>query len=472
MKRRELLRSLSVMGGAAFLAPGIWSREAQAQMNARAMSTHRSKVLGEINYLRPAVLPQVISIFLYGGPSELGGNLTNMAEINAQSQNKYDTRLEAGKQNTFVTANGFWGGGDNGAGGETMERMLSANRLSVYRTVNRVKDDSKAHRPSIFSNLTGMIGEDDTRPGIATNLAAILSANGVIAGDARFPFVSFEGESLVFSQGDSIILPHLKPVTLTENFDNPYVRSQNRFADKAETGIEDLAKAISGGQGPRFEKAALALTKRAEVATFITGLATRVKTPTLPTDPDDATKTLAYPNTNFGNRLKAAAILAIESPETLFISLGSGGLGGWDDHDSATGSYTQRLRELMSALEVAAKHFDAVGKNNVIINVFGDFGRNANLNNSLGWDHGNNQNLYTVSGNGVAGRKLGKIVGRTILQGKADQNRLFTTPAADSYQFEPFSIASTMYKYFGVQNPEVLSGEAPIDENAANERKG
>ncbi len=156
----------------------------------------------------------------------------------------------------------------------------------------------------------------------------------------------------------------------------------------------------------------------------------------------------------------------------MFISLGSGGLGGWDDHDSATGSYTQRLRELMSALEVAAKHFDAVGKNNVIINVFGDFGRNANLNNSLGWDHGNNQNLYTASGNGVAGRKLGKIVGRTTLQGKADQNRLFTTPAADSYQFEPFSIASTMYKYFGVQNPEVLSGEAPIDENAANERKG
>lgn len=469
MKRRDLLKSLGVVGGASLLVPGLWSREAQAQMSMRAVSNARAKVLAEVNYARPTVMPQVISIFLYGGPSELGGNLTNMAEINAQSQNKYDARLEPGKAN--FTANGFWGGGANGAGGEAMERMLKANRLSVYRTINRVKDDSKAHRPSIFSNLTGMIGEDDARPGIATNLAGILSANGVVLPDARFPFVSFEGESLVFNQGDTSVLPHLKPITLTQNFDNPYVRGANKPAEAVEARIEALAKSISGVQSARFEKASQALAKRGEVASFITSLADQVKKPTLPTDPDDPAKTLAYPNTNFGNRLKAAAMMAIGNPDTMFISLGSGGLGGWDDHDSASDSYSQRLRELMEALEVAAKHFDAVGKQNVVITVFGDFGRNANLNNSLGWDHGNNQNLFTVSGSGIAGRQLGKVVGRTTLKGKADQNRLFTTPAADSYQCEPFSIASTIYKYFGVQNPEVLTGEAPIDENAPNEKK-
>jgi len=471
MKRRDLLKSLGVVGGASLVMPGLWSRDAQAQVSQRALGNARAKVLAEVGYSRPAVVPQVISIFLYGGPSELGGNLTNMAEINAQSQNKYDVRLERSNANTVVTANGFWGGGGNGAGGEVMERMLATNRLSVYRTLNRVKDDSKAHRPSIFSNLTGMIGEDDARPGIATNLAGILSANGVIPGNALFPFVSFEGESLVFNQGDATVLPHLKPITLTQNFDNPYLRGENKVATAVEARIEALAQSIATGQTVRFDKTVQALAKRGEVASFVTSLADKVKKPTLPADPDDPTKTLAYPNTNFGNRLKAATMLAINNPDTLFISLGSGGLGGWDDHDSASGTYTKRLRELMEALEVAAKHLDAENKSNVVITVFGDFGRNANLNNSLGWDHGNNQNLYTVSGKGIAGRQLGKIVGRTTLQGKADQNRLFTTPAADSYQCEPFSIASTIYKYFGVQNPEALTGEAPFDENAANEKK-
>jgi uncharacterized protein (DUF1501 family) len=108
----------------------------------------------------------------------------------------------------------------------------------------------------------------------------------------------------------------------------------------------------------------------------------------------------------------------------------------------------------------------------VVINVFGDFGRNVNLNNSMGWDHGNNQNLYTLGGSGIPGRALGKLVGRTHRIGTPFQNRQFTSPTADSYQCEPFSIASTIFKYFGVQNPEVLTGEPAIDEsnNVPNEK--
>ena len=112
------------------------------------------------------------------------------------------------------------------------------------------------------------------------------------------------------------------------------------------------------------------------------------------------------------------------------------------------------------------------GANNIVINVFGDFGRNVNLNNSNGWDHGNNQNLYTIGGGDIAGRALGKLVGKTKRIGASGRNRQFTSPTDDSYQCEPFAIASTIFKYFGVQNPDLLTGEPSIDEsdNVPNEK--
>lgn len=118
----------------------------------------------------------------------------------------------------------------------------------------------------------------------------------------------------------------------------------------------------------------------------------------------------------------------------------------------------------MQAINVAVQHMKSLGRNDIIINIFGDFGRNVNLNNSAGWDHGNNQNLYTVGGSTIRPLALGKIVGNTERIGTGFQNRQFTAPTSDSYQCEPFSIASSIYKYFGVQNPEILTGEAAIDE--------
>ncbi len=97
--------------------------------------------------------------------------------------------------------------------------------------------------------------------------------------------------------------------------------------------------------------------------------------------------------------------LAINNPDTFFINLGSGGLGGW------------------------------------------------------------------AQDNPEQGRKLGKIVGTTERTGTPFENRQFTTPTSGSYQCEPFAIASTIYKYFGLQNPELLTGENAIDEvSTTNER--
>jgi uncharacterized protein (DUF1501 family) len=144
------------------------------------------------------------------------------------------------------------------------------------------------------------------------------------------------------------------------------------------------------------------------------------------------------------------------------------------------------MNQVMEALRVATKHIrysdsDHGGTrktDNIVIKVHGDFGRNVNLNNSEGWDHGNNQNLYTLGGAAVRPRAaLGKVVGRTEIFGPAKQNRQYTQPVDDSYEAEPLAIASTVYKYFGANNPKALTrdttlnpdGDGPITETHAGE---
>ena len=494
MKRRNFIKSLGLLGSAALLPSmsghrGLIGNANAAGISQRQLLNARALVLGEIDYVKPTVMPQVINIFLYGGPSELGGNLSNIREINEGSPNKYRTNIvnNDGDFGNSVTPNHFWGGGNNGAGGEVMEDMIARGRLTVLRTLNRVIDDSRAHRPSIFSNLTGLTGVEDDRPGIATNLASVLAANGVISEEALFPFVTFEGESVVFNRQDLLPYQNLKPITLDRNLNNPYKRSENSaLSNEQDSIIEALAQTVANSGGTQYTKVNEAFAKRREIEVFIDELDERVNNTALPNDPDfiptednPTPSPLIYPNTNFGNRLKAAVNLAIGNPDTSFISLVSGGLGGWDDHDSAQDDYPGKLRNLMNALNIASKHLEAVGKANVMINVYGDFGRNVHLNGSMGWDHGNNQNLFTVGANpnaatistgGIEGYELGKIIGKTenYFEGNVRQ---YTRPTKDSYQAEPFAVASTIYKYFGIQNPEIMTDSiSPIDfVNSTNE---
>jgi uncharacterized protein (DUF1501 family) len=257
---------------------------------------------------------------------------------------------------------------------------------------------------------------------------------------------------------------------LDASFRNPYTRSRNGYLDPQGSDVndgrlDDLAKLISPLY-PVYQKVNDAFEKRAVLADFIENSFNSEQVEAdLPIDPA-TTQKLAYPDTNFGSRLKAAVSLAIKNADTVFISLGSGGLGGWDDHSGALDNYPGRIQRLMEALQVAAKHLELADAHNIVVNVFGDFGRNVNVNDSFGWDHGNNQNFYTLGGSAIEGRSLGKLVGRTERIGTPFRNRQFTAPTAGSYQCEPFSIASTIFKYFGVQNPEELSGEPAIDETA------
>ena len=468
MERRKFLKHLGVLGGACTAASMFGGRSLiSPSMAALNTGNANNIVLNEVNYVRPAVLPQVIHVFLYGGPSELAGNLTNIEDINANSQNPYPTNMDPNNAGNILTPNNFWGGGDNGAGGEIMESLIASGDMSIYRTINRLKEDSKAHRTSIFQNLTGHLDAENT-PGIGTTLAAVLSAHdafGKAPEEMVLPFVSFEGDSLVFEPaGLDIPLP-TKYIALDVNFRNPYDRSVNSSIGGAginEDAIEALAR--SNAQRDKFLKVSEAFTKRKELSDFISA---SFNASTI--DADLAGLGITYPNTNFGRRLKAAVSLAVNNPDSLFISMGSGGLGGWDDHDSCLIEYPERMRDLMTSLQVAVNHMNVTGRDNIIINVYGEFGRNVNLNNSIGWDHGNNQNLMTFGGAGIPGRSLGKIVGTTKRIGASGVNRQFTSPAEGSYQAEPFSIASSIYSYFGVQNTEVLNDDPPLDENADNE---
>ena len=82
MKRRTFIKSLSAVSASAFMP------------SAFKLSTMYKNASAAVNYAgtsvtAPGVMPQVINIFLYGGPSELSGNLTNIAEIETTSQNSY-----------------------------------------------------------------------------------------------------------------------------------------------------------------------------------------------------------------------------------------------------------------------------------------------------------------------------------------------------------------------------------------------
>ena len=495
MSRRQFLKrtgglGLSISAPAMFGLPGA------------VTTANASPLYDQADFLMPSVLPQVINVFLYGGPSELAGNLTNIDRINANSQNPYpNSLLQTSDIDGQITRNGFW----RDAGGLALEDMLTSGDLSVYRTINRRKDNTRAHRPSVFSSLKGSLAIDDA-PGMGSTLAAFLYANrdkldgsDLLGGremtNLVLPFISFEGETPAFVPDSDAAIPlQLRGLSLDEQFDNPYSRSKNDNGAELEALIR---KMVRGSQKTRYRKIAEGFERRRDMEQLIGNLQTAAEQPlpmlppladgSLDPDVDPQTGYLRYPENNrFSGRLKAAVTLAVLNPDSLFITVG-GGLGGWDDHSSAIEDYVPRMNQLMASLRVAAKHIRYSGlqhggirdTDNIVINVHGDFGRNVNLNNSDGWDHGNNQNLYTLGGSAVrpAGA-LGKVVGKTEIYGPAKENRQYTRPTSDSYEAEPLSIASTVYQYFGARNPQALTqdaqmnpqGDIAIDETQAGER--
>ena len=517
MKRRTFLKS-TLGAGAAFAIPSL-------TMQSLINPAFAVPAFNELNFAAPLVLPQVINVFLYGGASELAGNLTNIVDIDANSQNPYPNTLvdrANAAPGAGVTANGFW----QAAGGDAMEFMLTGNDgvnpvvgpyMSIYRTIMKRKNTSRSHRDNIFMGQKGSL-DFETTPGMGTRLATMMylnrsaiqtsttTAEGVAIPSVEtmlFPFISFEGETQLFAGDPMNPLPlRMRGLTLDEAFDNPYTRNENGNGTLLDAIVDKMEATYTAS---RFEKAINGFMLRDELEARI-GSLQNASAQALPLVTDLADQNddvdvndnnrLQYPNSGFADRLSAAVTLAIENPTSVFIAVGTDGLGGWDDHNNGFDRYPGRMTNLHSALRAAAKHIKYSGTqtagvtatpggvvrttDNIVINVYGDFGRLVNRNNSNGWDHANNMNLYTVGGAGVAGmngnRTLGKIVGTTQRQGNSGQNNQFTAPTAASYEAEPLSISSTVYRYFGAQNPEVLtkddvdnpSGDVPLDESVAS----
>ena len=388
---------------------------------------------------------QTIMIFLYGGASELAGNLTNFEEIQQKSQNKYH------EPSVTVTQNHFW----EQAGGDSLENMLSNGDLNLFRTCYRKSNDSKSHGDCTAENQRGFLNVEEPTyaPGIFANLGKVLFDNGVITKDSKLPFMTMEGESGFFYKGDLDTDHAITPSGIDETLSNPYERdipsqlysqeeldsdsqeSESAFSKK----LDALAKSIN--QNDILQNS---FDKRAVLEEFIN----EQKQIVLP-------EGIVYPTHTFGQKLKTAINLLLSNKETKIISLGSSGLGGWDDHSNALQAYSNRMNALMEAIEVAMQHLNSVENTNINIMVFGEFGRNVNLNDSLGWDHGNNQNFYLFGGKNYF-NNLG-IVGQTQLKPTEENNRLYTEPTPDSYTFEPYSIAATIYAIYGIKNPELLT---------------
>ena len=210
MKRRDFIK-LSLAAGSAVLLP-TFSYGAILDVNAINFSS--------ATYNDNAA--QTIIIFMYGGASQLSGNISNLAEIDQHSQNSHADYFRG----TTPTANGCW----QEAGGVHMEELIAAGDMTLYRTCySQEREDArnKAHGVCTEQNQKGTYDADGG--GIVANIAAILQAKGVVNANTLMPFVTMEGESTFYLEGNTALPGYLKPVGINENFDNPYDRNVNRW---------------------------------------------------------------------------------------------------------------------------------------------------------------------------------------------------------------------------------------------------
>jgi hypothetical protein len=504
MNRRDFLKYAGIGSASVFVPSSLNLVSLYKNANAAVAYDQASITAASV----PTVMPQIINVFLYGGPSELAGNLTNITEIENASQNSYEDFFggitQPATAGGLITPNGFW----SSAGGNEMEFLINPDSagatagtspyMSVYRTLMKRKDSTRSHRESILMSLKGSL-DIDTSAGVGTRMAALLATHATTyqsntqladgsaidnINNLLLPFVSFEGETRIFAPDPDVQVPlTFRGTTLDNNFDNPFTRNSNSNASRLDALVNKMTGAA---ERLRYSGAVDAFEIRNSLASQIGSLdsANDASLPLL-TDANDiaangATADFSYPNNDFGRTLKSAVTLAIHNPSTVFISVG-GSLGGWDDHNNGVDDYPSRMRNVMQTLRAAMWHIkqsqgvplangnSRMFTDNIIINVFGDFGRRVNLNNSMGWDHGNNQNLFTLGGAGVrsaaggVNRTLGKIVGTTQLTGEPGTNNQFTEPVPGSYEIEPMSVAASLYSYLGVENPEILTSDADLN---------
>jgi len=411
MKRREFLRNLALLSSLALIDP------------AKAIS-HFSDAFEGIRVNKLSTLPKVIHIYLYGGASELVGNTSNVGEL----------RDYINFPDITTTENDFW----LEAGGDILEELLVSNDMSIVRTINRQIHKTKTHRICINENLSGR--NDEFGPGLVDMINLSLIRQGIDTRSLKFPYVSFEGNSKVFSKVD------IRPLALAQNLRNIYKFQKRAVVKNIDyyTTIEDLSKTMNR-KDMEYSFISDTIRQQKYASKFLEDFTSSKKLPS----------GVSYPDTTSGKLLQAAVSLLDYNEDTVFVSLGSCGTGNWDDHSGFFSNYPKRMKQLLEAIKSAIDHINALGRDDIIISVYGDFGRNLYVNTANGLDHGDNQNWYTFGGRRF--RELGNIIGETKLTVQKDKRRIYTTNKDNSVRYEPYSIASTIWSYYGLQNPETIN---------------
>ena len=388
---------------------------------------------------------QTIVYFLYGGASELGANLTNIDEINKKSSNDYYDYFGT----ITPTANHFW----KEAGGDILERMLAKKDVNIFRTCYsdiREKSDNRSHGGCVEQNQLGK--PEYNSAGVFSIISKILTQNGVVTPQSKLPFITFESNPKFFSNIDITLPSYARPFALSSSLINPYddnngdwyYRTHEEHGNDAYPSIIGEMNALSLKNNPEGE-----LAENFKQRELLKDFIKSIKEDPLPDG-------VVYPNNSTAESIKNAISIMVKNPDTKVITAGSKGFGVWDEHGNSL-FYLDRMKELLESIEIGMQHIKSAnreGKINII--VFGDFGRGVNLNDAKGWDHGNNQNVFMFGGKNHFNH-VG-VVGETYVHDYGRVNRQYTRPKEGSYWFEPFSIAATLYKLYGITNPEVLTG--------------
>lgn len=422
MNRRDFLKTLSVVAAAALLPMDAFSFEVDTGLIAFDEELFNSND------------PQVIMIFLTGGPSELGANLSNIDEIDALSIYKHNI------SSSERTPNNFW----VSAGGSAMERMLASGDMNLFRTCFRKDNPIRSHGFNTWENMRAICGSEDIKrhPSMFATVAKVLADRGLVTPNSLMPFVELNGDSGFFTEGDYFTQDSAyKPIAIMTDLSNPFTQKETTGIDTDEAKNLD-ALANSMNQPDAF---GIAIDKSVSAGAFVE----MIKAQEVPAD-------AGYSGSSFSKGLQLATTIMINNPDTRIVTLGGAGLGRWDDHSYSRTTYLPRMKDLMESIESSLNHMRIVNRDNIAIVVFGEFGRNVNLNAANGWDHGNNQNVFLFGGRRFFNH-VG-IVGETVPFGDAADNRLYLEPAEGSYWFEPYAVGATLYKVFGITNPEVLTG--------------
>lgn len=384
---------------------------------------------------------KVLFIWLPGGVADLIGNGQHIDEIKANrlSQIPYGNRINP------TTPNQFW----SEAGGNILEELVSGGKTTVFRSVMRDDVVGKAHLLSQKSVSYGTPSYG-TSNGFTETMIRALELSGALNTNID-AFANTGVGAKVFvndSQGfNEPLKTELGNVTFDGNLSNPFTFKGGFYAN----GVEATIGAIANASNEAFNS-----------DSHITEY--------LKTYKDLGAFVNSVDGVDLGNVERPSGVIeSIVSGLKLLLGNESGRVttvpyGVWDDHSDAMNLTPARATGLFTTIKYCMDVLEALGRNDVLIYMVSEFGRNMSINSANGFDHGSNMCSYWFGGSDFINHK--GVVGSTTINTN-ERYRIFTQPVEVDEHHSPFCEAATLYELVGITNPEDFTeGYSTIDKNA------